>query len=592
MKICFLQENSVSNETINDPSLNCVFLFSQVEPRQNLFIDWLTVSCMIVFIFINFFSAFFFIKLKRNGKILSSMRYSYLLLTIVSSVLHVVSIFMTYGFFWPDINNAITSHTCSLWSFWLQWFCGFSIWITILFLRIFTIAQTTITQIISENPAIRFVQRTAVVIVLIGLILIIGILGEAFSSFYKKETGQCTASMFIKMSILIWLVTVIVLLMVMSYIIKKKSIIQDNAHLLNIELKIVRFAWPILLIDILLNFSGLTIYPLIRFLFITLIILMYLWATVILYANQILVYYFGHNPYVGAFLDYYEINSDLKYQKLLNSSEHIDPAIRESFDEDDHFNEIVMNIDQSKMITTPADILMPASSQPQVFDNYVGALSSFDPNDIMAKNKLTKLIMDNNQLFDFFCKHIRGYCLQLRENSEIDKTITFPFWNAEKSQNDEIEVSVIYFIDFMLKFDDVMSRYKFGHQMDDAQFIQQITFVLNEFVDSNIGKLKDLSEKDISHTVTGPRPLTKLSHYTDLSNIITMIDNDYHLTQETFKQNILKKIMDIFTLFKSHFIIEYYAFYSQLNGINEMISDQKEKQQANSRIHQQFDELF
>jgi hypothetical protein len=107
------------------------------------------------------------------------------------------------------------------------------------------------------------------------------------------------------------LVSVIVVLMVMSYIIKKKSMIQDNALLLNIEIKIVRFAWPILLTDIILNFSGLTIYPLIRFVFIMLIIIMYLWSSLILYGNQILKYYFGNNPYIGAFLDYYEINSDV-----------------------------------------------------------------------------------------------------------------------------------------------------------------------------------------------------------------------------------------------------------------------------------------
>lgn len=568
-------------------------MFSQVEPRKNLFLDWLTVSCMILFIFINFGSAFFFIKLKRSGRILSSVRYVYLILSIVSSVLHVVSIFMTYGFFWPDINNAITSHTCSLWSFWFQWFCGFSIWISILFLRIFTIAQTTVTQIRSESPAVRIVQRCFVVLTLMGIILVIGILGEAFSSFYHRESGQCTTSMFIKMSILIWLIFVIVTLMVLSYIIKKKSMIQDNAHLLNIEIKIVRFAWPILFVDILLNFSGLTIYPLIRFIFILLIILMYLWSTIILYFNQVIAYYFGHNPYVGAFLDYYEINSEVKYQRVLNQSEHSDPAIRESFDEEDHFYTVAVREEPPPdRIRTPADSLLGESSQPQVFECFGGSLTQFNQNDLESKSKLMKMILGNDQLFGFFCNFVRGYCLKLKEESDLDKNISFEYFRADISQMADIEVSVIYFIDFILKMNDASNRYKMGHQLDDTQFIQLITIVFNEFIDSAIGKPKDISEKDLAGSSHSRRPLHQLSQHPEIAPIITSINNDFYLGQDNFRKEILANIRDLLSNFKKKLVDSCYVFYSELNGINEMIADQKERQKSNTLILQEFDEIF
>jgi len=426
MKICILPENINVSQIPDDKSLSCIYLFSQSEPVKSIFFDSLTVALISIFIIVNVICSILFVRLKRVKLIISSVKYSYLFLSLFASIFHVISIFMTYGFFWPYINNAVTSHTCSLWNFWLQWFGGFAIWISILFSRIFTIAQTSIPSIITENPNYRIIQRVLLVFLLLGIVLTIGILGEAFSSFYTRESGQCTSSMFIKVSILIWLVSTISILLILSYIIKKKSKVNDDAHLINIELKIIRFAWPILLIDISLNFSGLTIYPLIRTIFIFLIILMYLWSMIVMYANELIAYYFGHNAVIGAFLIYFEITSDAKYQTVPNSWDTDgNTAVRESddFSEEDHFSSMLLPLSVSNSnVQTAADILLSDN-----FDN--AASTSFDMSssdfDIQNQTKMKSLISKNNQWFDFFCNFIFSQCNILKNLSGEEKSIIF-----------------------------------------------------------------------------------------------------------------------------------------------------------------------
>lgn len=572
MKICSISENDDTNVTLVPDLKNCIYLFSQVEPRQNIVLDSVSSAFIGLFLIFNLFFSIVFVILKQRKLINSLVKVSYIFFVTLASFLHVISIFMTYGFFWPYINNAITIHTCSLWNFWLQWFAGFAIWISVLFSRIFTIAQITIEKCIVENPVIRVIQRAILIIVIMTVILVIGILGEAFSAFYKNDNNQCVSSFFIKLSILIWLVVIISSLLILSYVIKKESQVQKNAHLINIEIKIIKVTWPILLIGIILNFTGLTIYPIIRLIFLCLVIFMYSSSSFIMYGNEVISYYFANSLIVMTILKYFDLHSDTPYHVVNTDEENglSNRAIRDTLDMSDEDNRFT-DIEKS--------IASPSSSNIHLNDNFE-PIDDLD-NNFQKNQKFKDLIKKEEFYFNFFCDFIQQQCDKINKISGKPKTINFQYLDEINGSFVDIDVPLHEFIMFLRKYEELNNQKKFNISFSNVEFLEKLTQLLSEYIDSTL--ILNLNAQQSSPEKTNTI-LKELSKIEKMAEIIMILHNNIYTVSLESQQKLFTNIREIFIEFKHKLISEFYQFFLDTDGMQELQNDLKSKTHASKLI--------
>lgn len=577
MKICSISEDVDNNITSVSDLKNCIYLFSHEEPQQNIVLDSLSSAFIGVFLIVTLCFSTIFIILKRNKLINSLVKIPYIFFISLASFLHVISIFMTYGFFWPYINDAITIHTCSLWNFWLQWFAGFAVWMSILFSRIFTIAQITIEKCIVDNPHIRMIQRILLIVVIMTVILVIGILGEAFSAFYRNDNNQCVSSFFIKLAILIWLITIISILLILSYVIKSQSQVQNNAHLINIEIKIIKVTWPILLIGIILNFTGLTIYPIIRLIFLFLIIVMYLSSSFIMYGNEVISYYGANSVAIMAILKYMDLHSDTTYHSLNNDDEYGMPnnAIRDTLDrsdDDDHLNHIVSMM--------PA----PSNSGINLNDNFEPTESSIDAN-FQSNQKFKELIKKQAFYFDFFCRFIQEQCQKLSKISGKPKTINFQYLDDNSGSFIDIDVPLYEFIVFLKKYEELMEQISFNINFSNNEFIDKFKLICSEFIDRTlIISLTPQSSSDNSSFES----LKGISKIDKMSEILLNLHSEMYRFNVDLQSKIYNDIKYLFNEFKNKLISELFQFFLETDGMQEMQKDLKTKTQSSNLLYKEM----
>ena len=102
MKICLLPNNlDVHHTLINATISNCLYIFSSEPPHSNLFFDLLSSLFLSLFFVFSISLAITFMILKKRNKIVCQFKESYLIITLLASFFHVISIFMTYGFWHP-----------------------------------------------------------------------------------------------------------------------------------------------------------------------------------------------------------------------------------------------------------------------------------------------------------------------------------------------------------------------------------------------------------------------------------------------------------------------------------------------------------
>jgi uncharacterized membrane protein len=588
MKICIFHDYSPMNWSVNDPSLPCIFFSSDMDPQHNLFIDWLSFGFVMSYVvFILVFNALFMF-LKHKNRIESSFKNWYLILSSIASFNHIAGIFLTYGFFWPHLD---LTKPCSLWNFWLQWFLGFSIWMGILCTRIFLVAQSAIHRLNVQDEKMRLLQRIAVFVGVILIIGIIGIVAEATSAFYINDHGKCTTSIWTKLLILGWMVTVILFLVIFAYLTKHHGHISSDSHLVSLELKVVKVTWPILVACILLNFSGLTSYAIIRFTFLMLIIVMYTWSAIVFYVSQIIVYYFSNVSCMMALIEYFDIYIPTTYatigSNIINDS--IMPPQRTTIDESEHFDKYtsVPDIFLQDGTSTSADILLPpsSSSSSHVIPILNDDLEEINMESASGRNKMINIIKTSNEAFDSFLEALSNQCAEECVITNKEKMVSINYYDVGKTCVITIEVPLDDMIKFINKIRDLLKQYAYSGQMTKAMFIKMLRSIFSECINTSV-------EEEISIDVGDElrKKLAPLEEYPEIADIIFNFTTEPD--PESQFDSIYEKITEFYKSMKDHIIETFFSFWYQSKGKTNLIESQKQKKQAVAILQGNTSSLF
>ena len=582
MKVCVLHDYTSTNTSVNDPDLPCIFFSSDMDPQQNLFIDWLAFGFVMGYVAFIIASSVLFMVLKSRNRIQSSFKTWYLILTTLASFNHIAGIMLTYGFFWPYLD---LTKPCSLWNFWLQWFLGFSIWMGILCTRIFLIAQGAIHRLNSQDEKIRLLQRIAVFASVILIIAIIGIIAEATSAFYVNDHGKCTTSIWIKLLILGWLITVITFLVVFAHLTKNHGHIASDSHLVTLELKIVKVTWPILLSCILLNFSGLTSYAIVRFTFVMLIIGMYTWSAIVFYVSQIFVYYFSNSSCIMAMIEYFDIYIPTTYTSIGSDiiRDSVMPLDRDTIDESKHFDQYSSAPDmfiQHNGTSTSADILLsnvPSSSHsiPILDDN----LEEIDMENANGRSKMINIIKTSNEAFDSFMDALLTQCKEEFDITNHEKMMSVNYFDSIKSRLETIEVPLDDMIHFINAIRELLKQYAYSGQMNKAMFIKSLRSIFSEFITVDVDE--DLTIDSGDNKIN--KKLANLEPYPEIANIVFDFTTDPNPIEQF--DSIHEKITEFYKSIKEHIIDTFFTFWYQSKGRSSLIESQKQKKQAIVILH-------
>ncbi len=551
-----------------------------MEPQQNMFIDWLSFGCVAAyFTFVIVFGAIF-LALKHKGKIQSSFKDWYLILSSIASISHISMIIITYGFFWPQLDLTVP---CSLWNFWLQWFLGFAVWIGILCTRIFAMGQGSIHQLNVNSNNVRLIQRIGVFAIVIVIIGIIGIVAEATSGFYINDHGKCTTALWIKLLILVWLIVIIIFLAVLAHLIKQHGHIPSTSHLVTLELKIVKVTWPILVACVLLNFSGLTSYAIVRYIFLMLIITMYAWAAIVLYVSQVIVYYFSHYSVVIAMIDYFDIyipptsTYTSGYGEISNDSGgHND---RESIDETRQYigNEPAPDLFMTTAFDgTSADRLLSKTTSPSSSHEIpiLGEdLESINVDEVRGRSRMINTIKTSNETFDSFLGTLCNQCTDEFKHTGVEKTMTLGYFDRQTECLSQLDVPLYDLIKFIERIRTIRNNYVFSRQLDTLAFINEFRSVISEYI------TRDVDEGVVIEFDTDmPRKLENLNDYPIISDII------HHLLAspdiDAKCKFINEKITEFYKDVKDRLIDTFFTFWSQSEGLKNLIESQKQKKEA------------
>jgi hypothetical protein len=207
--------------------------------------------------------------------------------------IHIVSVFVSYGFYADVLGPTILTPACSLWVFWLQYVLGFSAWVMILCMRLIGVAIITVTDFQENSPRRRLFFRLGCAVVILLPMVFIGSIAEATgSAFYPSDNGtDCNTEAAVKIVIFIWLVVICSVFIVCSIYVKRRSVLaSDVATIVEVEMAIAKVSGPILVICSILNFSALVSYWWGRGLFLALIVVMHTWSCWHMYGNHVFSY--------------------------------------------------------------------------------------------------------------------------------------------------------------------------------------------------------------------------------------------------------------------------------------------------------------
>lgn len=597
MKICIIPDLSVDNKTVNDPSLECIFMFSSEHPHKSPFFDWLTVVCMSLFFIINGAFAITFFILKRQNKITSQFKDAYLIITTISSFFHVISVFMTYGFFWPTLNDNVVEHTCSLWNFWFQWFLGFGVWISILCIRIFSIAQTTIPKLIHADRRIVIFQRLMLFFVMLGIIIIIGIIAEVTRSFYIDENQHCVTRFYVKMLILSWLVIMISFLIIISHIIKKQSLIDDDSHLLNMELKIIKVTWPILLTCILLNFSGLTIYGLIRFIFIMLIIAMYVWASMVIYINHVVLYYCGKYQFISVMLENLNINPSKNYALISEESDtYLSQNMlsnRDQFTDDEDFNNSnTLNDETSASLLLQSNPFMSVSSSSIPVLSSSKTLESVDMDKIDDRIDIIKMVKSNSDCLHDYCEKLIKLCDIEFTNTKNRKMTDFDEWNNTKGQFETYDIVLKFLLQMFIEFQEIQQSFVL-RQITHQAYIKKVTSMLCKYVTSDLHS-DFIPIEDGTSRQTGELTLSNLKNMSIIPVIIYKIKS-YKITSQTndeYPASLIESIESFYNNLLNKIVDDFFDLWQNSDGFKDLKESQNQRSMAMNSYNNDVSAMF
>ena len=621
MDFCYSFESLNQNPDpfINVSKSNCIQLFSNAKPHQNDFWDYLSFVFVSLFTSITLISSILFVVLKKKNIIQSQFKDSYLIITTLASFFHVSSIFLTYGFFWPYLNNAIVVHTCSLWNFWFQWFLGFGLWISILCIRIFSIAQTTIPKLISHNNKIVVLQRLGLFLTSLGIIVVIGIIAEIFHSFYIDDDHKCSTKMWIKILITIWIVIMVISLVIMSVYIKRESLIDDDSYMLNMELRIFKVTWSILVICVVLNFLGITIYGFFRFLFITAVMIMYLWSSLVIYINHLLLYFFEKLQCINIVLDFFNVHPNSKYQLLNDTSDILNKDteftkqyFRQNFSSDeennnnynldvndDFSNPLMVKIqnpfiDSSQIITSSS-----LSSNNLASSSHISAdnVSNINIDDFADKKKMIQIIKTNNDCLKNFCEKINIICQKEFDSTSKHKNYDFQVFDDSKQQFTDVPCILKSLIDFFIEYHEHSQTFILK-QITYDDYIRKIAILLNRYIQKDLLTLTSnnmgiLSNNQLSDQTT-KCPLENMNKLTMIHTIVFLIKS-YNLNtkeQTTYPELLITALLEFHEYLLNKIVDDHFDLWNSADGLDDLKKIQEEKNKVVKSLNNDSETYF
>lgn len=265
--------------------------------------DYVQLVLMILAILFNFsmLVVFGLLRLKKQVRVYTPAWLAPASWTV--GVIHIISVFVSYGFFSDSIGPAVLTPACSLWTFWLQYVLGFSAWIMFLCMRLVGVAITTISDFKIDSARRRFLFRLFCALGLLTPMVFIGSVAEATgSAFYVAPDGvDCRTAMLVKLCILVWLVAVCAFFIVCSIYVRRRSVLADMELVVGVEMAIAKASAPILVICSLLNFSGLVSYWWGRAVFLMLVVLMHSWSCWLMAGRHVKQYDWSRVPLCRSF---------------------------------------------------------------------------------------------------------------------------------------------------------------------------------------------------------------------------------------------------------------------------------------------------
>lgn len=343
MKVCAI-ENDVRASNHSAHVIGCVDVSGNMNPEQNDDMDAVAASLVALYTAVSVFCLGHYIRMRRCSRPASSgnsppasspaIQSSVSALAWAFGVVHIFSVFVTYGFFADTLGPALLTKHCSVWTVWMQYVAGFSSWAAVLSAHLIGVAIIIVRCVRVTSARRRRAIYLLTAALVIAPMVAVGIVVEAVPNMFEvvHHGLECRTSVEIKFSIMAWLVALAVVFGVCARIVKHATVRAEFhrwqsdslTHLVDAEIGIAKYALPTLAGCIFLNFTHLVNYAAGRFAFLALVLLMHSKSSWVLFAGHVL----GNSGFFRCTwfrrrAEYHHMDGEDDYERGLDSDDEL-----------------------------------------------------------------------------------------------------------------------------------------------------------------------------------------------------------------------------------------------------------------------------
>lgn len=307
MKFCAVDDDNSHNYKNSSQStpqqlLFCVDISGDMDPQNNDTMDAIAASMLCAYVLVSGFCLANYIRLRKcrrisrdedsaqthndgDGRPAIAIQTSVSVLAWFFGIVHLASVFVTYGFFSRTLGPLLLTKHCSIWTIWTQYVAGFSAWAAVLSAHLIGVAIIIVRCVRVISLRRRRMLYVATKAVVITPMIAVGVVSELVAGVFTVTHGglECQTSTQLKIAIMSWLMALAIIFAVCARLVKRAVVRADFhalqsdsvAKLVDAEIGIAKYAMPILILCIFLNFTHLVAYAAGRFTFLVLILLMH-----------------------------------------------------------------------------------------------------------------------------------------------------------------------------------------------------------------------------------------------------------------------------------------------------------------------------
>lgn len=281
MRFCagFVPDESRMNSTCATEF--CLSFSKDKDPQQSEAVDWIAVALILTYFAFSSLAIAVYIHCWVVGRIAGAVNPVHAFFAWIFGIIHIFSVFVTYGFFSSEVGAALLLPACSLWSFWLQYVLGFFAWFSVLCTRLIGISIVTVRCV-----RVRTRRGRVLFAILMGFLILlpaifIGALAEASGDAFElsKSGSTCNTSMAVKIALMVWLLLTSVFFTLCAIYVRRSSVLSARDGVVDVEIRIALKAYPMLILCIALNFTHLVAYAAGRLAFLVAVILIHVICT-------------------------------------------------------------------------------------------------------------------------------------------------------------------------------------------------------------------------------------------------------------------------------------------------------------------------